>query len=251
MKANMLTQCEQCRSRQPLGFDFTMAFQPIVDLPNREIFAYEALVRGVHGESAFSVISQVNDQNRYLFDQACRVKAISIAAKLGMTQKLSINFLPNAVYQPERCIRTTLQEAKRVGFPTDQIMFEVTEVEQVLDHDHLNNIFECYKSQGFAVALDDFGAGFSGLNILADLEPNIVKLDMGLIRNINTSKKHQIVVSNTVRMLTELGCMVIAEGVETHAELDCLRAMGVGLFQGYLFAKPELESLPAVDLSAF
>ncbi|MBV7297827.1 EAL domain-containing protein [Enterovibrio sp. NIFS-20-8] len=228
-----------------------MAFQPIVDLKNKDVFAYEALARGINGESAYSVIKQVHEGNRYLFDQTSRVKAISLAAKLGMTKKLSINFLPNAVYQPKRCIRTTLEEAKRVGFPIDKIMFEVTEVEQVHDHEHLNNILEYYKSQGFTVALDDFGAGFSGLNILADLEPNIVKLDMGLIRNINASRKHQIIVSNSVRMLRELGCIVVAEGIETRAELDCLRAMGIDIFQGYLFAKPELEKLPVVDLSVF
>lgn len=251
MNSNSSSQCEQCKSAQSLGFDFTMAFQPIVDLNKQEVFGYEALARGLNGESAFSVISQVNDRNRYVFDQQCRVKAISLAAKLGITQMLSINFLPNAVYQPKRCIRTTLEEAKRVGFPTSKIMFEVTEVEKVVDHDHLKGIFDYYKEQGFTVALDDFGAGFSGLNLLADLNPNIVKLDMALIRDVDSIRNKQIIVSNIVRMLNELKCRVIAEGVETNAELNCLRIMGIELFQGYLFAKPAFESLPDVDFSAY
>lgn len=80
-----------------LDFDFTMAFQPIVNCRTQEIFGYEALVRGLNNESAYSVISRVNEDNRYLFDQMCRVKAIALAAKLGLTSKLSINFLPNAI----------------------------------------------------------------------------------------------------------------------------------------------------------
>ena len=74
------------------------------------VFAHEALVRGPNGESAATVLSQVNDHNRYRFDQACRVKAIKGAAELGLTQPVSINFLPNAIYKPEVCIRTTLEQ---------------------------------------------------------------------------------------------------------------------------------------------
>ena len=89
--------CESCKNAQALEFDFVFAYQPIVDLATRSIFAHEALVRGPNGESAYSVLSQVTDDNRYSFDQACRVQAIRGAAKLGMKELLSINFLPNAV----------------------------------------------------------------------------------------------------------------------------------------------------------
>ena len=133
--------CGQCRNSQGLGFDFVFAYQPIVDIVERTVFAYEALVRGPNGESAYSVLSQVNDENRYTFDQACRVEAIRGAAELGMSECLSINFLPNAVYRPEACIRSTIEAARKYQFPIEQIIFEVTEGEQVQDRAHLVNIF--------------------------------------------------------------------------------------------------------------
>jgi EAL domain-containing protein (putative c-di-GMP-specific phosphodiesterase class I) len=123
--------CDNCHEAGDLDFDFTMAFQPIVNCKTQSIFGYEALVRGLNNESAYSIISKVNDDNRYLFDQLCRVKAIALAAKLNIKSMLSINFLPNAIYNFERCIRTTLEAAKKYNFPSERIMFEFTEVEKL------------------------------------------------------------------------------------------------------------------------
>lgn len=123
--------CQRCKDDQLLGFDIAFAYQPIVDLGSRSIYAHEALVRGPNGESAFSVLSQVTDANRYVFDQACRVEAIRGAAELGLKELLSINFLPNAVYQPAACIRSTFEAAQRYKFPIERIIFEVTEGERV------------------------------------------------------------------------------------------------------------------------
>lgn len=118
--SSKLPKCQKCKSNESLPFDFTMAFQPIVNCQTHDVFGYEALVRGLNNESAFSIISQVNDDNRYLFDQHCRIKAIALAAKLGITSMLSINFLPNAIYTPERCIRTTLEAAEHYHFPQER-----------------------------------------------------------------------------------------------------------------------------------
>ena len=120
----------QCRARR---FSFEFAYQPIVDVQTHQVFAHEALVRGPQGEGAASVLAQVNELNRYRFDQACRVKAIKGAKELGMTERQSINFLPNAIYKPELCIRTTLEAARVNGFPLDRIIFEVTEGELIED----------------------------------------------------------------------------------------------------------------------
>ncbi|MDP3488963.1 MAG: EAL domain-containing protein, partial [Phenylobacterium sp.] len=100
--------CQGCRDGAGLDFDFSMAFQPIMDMETGQPFAYEALVRGPAGESAWSVLSQVTEENRYAFDQLCRTTAIDLAARLdiaGQGASLSINFLPNAVYEPRACIR--------------------------------------------------------------------------------------------------------------------------------------------------
>lgn len=239
--------CRECRSPELLGFDFSMAFQPIVSLKRRAVFGHEALVRGTAGEPAGSIIERVNDDNRYRFDQACRVKAIHLAAKLGLSGILSINFLPNAVYRPELCIRTTLEAAREVDFPIERILFEITEVERVEDERHLVSILEYYQQQGFQTALDDFGAGYSGLNLLAEVQPHIVKLDISLVRDCDLDKKRQIILASTVRMLRDLGVEPLAEGVETAAEFAYLRNLGIDLYQGYYFARPSFEALAEVD----
>jgi EAL domain-containing protein (putative c-di-GMP-specific phosphodiesterase class I) len=227
-----------------------MAFQPIVDIQARSVFAHEALVRGAAGEPAGKVFERVDQRNRYGFDQACRVKAIEWAARLGMETPLSINFMPNAVYEPERCIRTTLQAAERCSFPTDRIIFEITEGERVDDPEHLDRIIRYYQAQGFQTAIDDFGAGYAGLSLLADFRTDLVKLDMGLVRDIDSKPGRQAIVKATLSACESLGIRAIAEGVETPAELDVLREFGVRLFQGYLLAKPGFETLPEVDWSA-
>ena len=93
--SNEIINCRNCADKNALDFDFTMAFQPIVNCQTKQTFGYEALVRGLNNESAYSIISQVNDENKYLFDQLCRVKAIALAAKLKLNSILSINFFIN------------------------------------------------------------------------------------------------------------------------------------------------------------
>jgi EAL domain-containing protein (putative c-di-GMP-specific phosphodiesterase class I) len=239
--------CDNCSDKGQLNFDFTMAFQPIITIQSKKIFGYEALCRGLNNESAFSVISQVNDDNRYLFDQQCRIKAIALAAKLNLDSMLSINFLPNAIYKPERCIRTTLDAAKKYGFPIENIMFEFTEVEKIEDANLIKSVIEYYRKLGFITAIDDFGSGYSGLGLLANFQTNIVKFDMDLIRNIDKDKPRQAIVANCLNMFTELGITALAEGIETIEEMGWLQTAGVDLMQGYLFAKPGFEQLPQVD----
>ncbi|MDE2271216.1 MAG: EAL domain-containing protein [Xanthomonadaceae bacterium] len=224
-----------------------MAFQPIVDVAQRTVFAYEALVRGTRGESASSILAQVNPENRYVFDQACRVKAVELAARLDMPCFVSINFLPNAVYQAATCIRATLQAAERHGFPTRRLIFEITENEELVDKEHLKRIIREYKRQGFRTAIDDFGAGYSGLNLLAEFQPDLIKLDMALVHAIDTDPVRQAIVKGILGVCRALAIDVIAEGVETLPEYHLLRELGVGLFQGYLFARPDFEALPAVS----
>ena len=238
--------CTGCGTSNTLDFEFTMAFQPIVDLDQRTIFAYEALVRGLQNEPASDILGRVNEQNRYRFDQMCRIKALDLASALRMPTYLSINFMPNAVYRAETCLRTTLQAARRLGFPHERIIFEITEGERIADHAHLREIVRVYKRQGFQTAIDDFGAGYAGLNLLTEFQPDIIKLDMGLIRHIDQDNVRQTIVRGTLYICRELGITVIAEGIENRAELDFLRDAGIHLFQGYYFARPGFQILPTV-----
>ena len=242
--------CAECRNHEALGFDFIMAFQLILDVQEQRPFAYEALVRGVNGESAGEILGRVNDSNRYRFDQACRVKAIEQASRLRLQDipdcLLSINFLPNAVYRAETCIRATLEAAKRFEFPLNRLMFEMTEGEQVHDAEHLKNIFTEYNLQGFTTAIDDFGSGYSGLNLLADFQPHVLKLDMALTRNIDNDPVRQAIVAGIVLVAQRLSIRIIAEGIETAGERDALRELGIRYMQGYLFARPQLDALSQV-----
>jgi EAL domain-containing protein (putative c-di-GMP-specific phosphodiesterase class I) len=244
--------CSGCRTEGE-GFDLAMAFQPMVDVETGTVVAYEALVRGAAGESAAEVLGRVTPENRYAFDQRCRVAAIEQAVAAGIldTQAaLSINFLPNAVYSPVACIQLTLRTARATGLPTDRLMFEFTETERMDDTDHVANIVAIYKQMGFVTAIDDFGAGHAGLGLLARLQTDLVKLDMELIRDLDGSMPRRLIVEGVVGMLTRMGIVVIAEGIETQAEYRVLRRLGVRYMQGYLFARPALRALPTVTLPA-
>jgi len=241
----MSKTCLECRNGEKFETSFSMAFQPIIDVAAQKVFAHEALVRGPAGEGAWSVLSTVDETNRYAFDQQCRVKAIELASSLyGQDDNvsLSINFMPNAVYEPRACIRLTLAAAMRTKFPTKNIIFEFTENEQ-LDTAHLFNILRTYRDMGFRTAIDDFGAGHAGLALLAEFQPDIAKLDMALIRGIDTDTARQKIVKHTVAMLDDLGVTPLCEGIETIGELQVLADLGVKLMQGYLIARPEFESL--------
>ena len=243
-------RCEGCRDDVPLPFEFKMAFQPIVDLNAQRVWGYEALVRGPDGESAWSVLSQVTDDVRYRFDQAARVLAIETAGRLFPADdiRLSINFMPNAVYEPAACIQKSLAAARRVDFPHQNLMFEFTENERMDDPAHVQKIVEAYRKFGFWTALDDFGAGYAGLGLLARLQPDLIKIDMELLRDIHLSRAKQAIVAGIVGIARELDITVLGEGIENAEELAVLRAAGISLFQGYHFAKPALMALPEVPL---
>jgi EAL domain-containing protein (putative c-di-GMP-specific phosphodiesterase class I) len=246
----MAIACAGCREDIALPFEFKMAFQPIVDVSKGRVWGYEALVRGPNGESAYSVLSQVTDDIKYRFDQAARVLAIETAGRLFGSDniRLSINFMPNAVYEPHACIQKSLAAARRAGFPHKNLMFEFTENEKMQDIAHVKRIVEAYRQLGFWTALDDFGAGYAGLGLLAQLQPDLIKIDMELLRDIHLSIAKQAIISGLVGIARTLDIKVLAEGVENELELGVLRAAGISLFQGYHFAKPELMGLPAVPL---
>lgn len=239
--------CTGCSGSKEIGRGITTAFQPIVDLETGGVYAYEALVRGRSGEGAAEVLSRVKPEDLYSFDQACRVVAIRNAVAAGLLQteaKLSINFMPNAVYSPEACIQLTLNTAMQVFLPLRKLIFEFTEGEDT-DSAHLSRIIDAYRALGFGTAIDDFGAGYSGLVRLADLNADALKLDMALVRGVDTSGARRTIVCNIVRMASELHMRVIAEGIETPEELEALKTCGVRYMQGYLFARPSIGRLPS------
>lgn len=247
--ARVDSHCNRCDT--PVPFDFTMAFQPIVDVSRRAIVYHEALVRGPNGESAGSILARVTDALMYRFDQACRIKAIELASKLGMQERLSINFMPNAVYSPEACIKATLEASKRVGWPTEQLNFEITETERVKDREHMRSIIESYREMGFTTSLDDFGSGYANLDLLTDLRPDTLKIDRALVMGCDTDRRRQAVLRGIATLADSLSVGIVAEGVETRDESRFLAALGMPVQQGFYFARPAFEALATIAPERF
>ena len=241
-----LLTCEHCMKGDLLPFEFSFAFQPIVDIASRKVHSYEALVRGPKGEGAQSILSQVTRKNRFRFDQLCRAKAISLATALDIPTYLNINFLVNAVYNPDQCIRVTLECARKNNFPIDRIILETTEEEKIEDPKFLQSVLDGYRKYGLFIAIDDFGEGYSSLNLVAQIVPDYLKIDRQLITGIDTDTVRRRIVETMVHLCHSLSIRIIAEGVETLGEARTLREMGITLFQGYFFARPAFESLPPV-----
>lgn len=237
------TQTDTCPCAQSPELEFKFAFQPIVDVRAGTVFAQEALVRGPNGEGAGSVLGQINETNLHAFDRKCRIGAVKAASRLmgESSELLSLNTMPNSVYDPETCLRTTIAAAKAANFPIERIMFEMTEHEAIEDLDHFTMIVKSYREMGFITAIDDFGAGSSGLTLFASVMPDIVKLDAKLIQGVHKSRVQKVIVGNIVEMCGKFGIGVIAEGLEEAAEVATMRELGVHLFQGYYFAKPAFE----------
>ena len=127
-------------------------------------------------------------------------------------------------------------------------MFEFTENEHMSDTAHVESIIAAYASLGFLTAIDDFGAGHAGLSLLANLRTSHIKLDMGLVRGIDHDMPRQRITEAIVRLANELDVTMIAEGIETEAELAALRALGVRYLQGYLLARPQVGTLATAPL---
>lgn len=228
---------------------FSMAFQPIVHVPTRQVFAYESLVRSADGKGAASVLNRVALENIHRFDKECRSKAIELATRLQLTEHsaaLAVNVNPVAAIEQESHVSLTCKEAEDAGFPLDRLILEFVEDAEMYDPKAMRRFVEQYQAMGIRIAIDDFGAGYSGLNLLVDFRPDIVKLDMGLVSKVDTDPGAAVVLKAIVSACNELAVEVVAEGVERLSTCERLLDMGVPLQQGYLFARPGFEALPKV-----
>lgn len=171
-------------------------------------------------------------------DLVARRSAVETAARAGRGGRLFVNFNPSSIYDPAYCLRTTAGFVAELGLSPADIVFEVTETEQARDLRHLKGILAFYRKAGFRVALDDIGSGYSSLNLLNEVRPDFMKIDMELIRDIDTDPYKQNIVRNLFAIAQGNGTLTVAEGIETDAERDWLRAEGVNYMQGYLFGPP-------------
>jgi EAL domain-containing protein (putative c-di-GMP-specific phosphodiesterase class I) len=234
-----------------IGFEFSFAFQPIVDVRNRQIISYEALVRGPRGEPSASVFAQVQKNNLWKFDEVCRSKAIHLASRLKLPSRLNLNMTASSIYEVDMSITATFRASKSSGIPVKDIIFEVIESESLVDNRNLLKYLQVIQDFGFKTAVDDFGAGHSGLSLLVQYQPNYIKLDRQLIASIHQDDVKQNVFAGITQICDSLSIDIVAEGVETEGEFHWLQDAGVRLFQGYYFARPAFEALPDVANKLF
>lgn len=228
--------------------DFSFAFQPIVDTHARVVYSHEALVRGLNNEPAYQVIKRYSGHQMAAFDAACRAKAIEVAARIGVHTYLNLNFLPSAASDAAFGLNSMIEAAIRHSFPQDRIIVEATETEAIADPAQFAKVINEYRRAGMRLAIDDFGAGYSGLNLLSEFQPDIAKLDMGLVRGIESNGPKQAIVRAIAQVCIDLGIDFVVEGVETVDEFSWFNDLGVNLYQGYLFAKPMFEAMPPFQI---
>lgn len=226
----------------------TTHFQPIIDLSSNTIYGYESLARGVSDDGSLIYPDRLFKWARegdmlFYLDRACRESSLKTAAVKNIKNKVFINFIPTAIYDPEHCLQSTVKWANQLEFDPKNIIFEVIESDYVEDLDHLKRILDFYKSQGFMVALDDVGSGYSTLNMIAKLLPNIVKIDRAIIDHIDSNTMNQSIFRAITQIAHENNIIVLAEGVERAEEIAFCRANGADLAQGYYFGQPNPEPI--------
>lgn len=224
----------------------TCHYQPIVDV-DEKIFAYEMLARFQNEDGSMiypnEIFPAAKTRGRlYALDRVCRMTAVRYAAVLK-GEKAFINFIPTSIYSPEFCLRSTIALSEQLGVNPKSLVFEVVETEKVDDLDHLKKILAYYKEKGFDYALDDVGEGYSTIEMLADLKPKYMKLDMQYVQNVATDKEKQRVAEKFLKKAIEIGSAPLAEGIETREDFDWLKQLGYQLFQGYYFGKPAASPL--------
>lgn len=183
--------------------------------------------------------------DKVLFEFVAIKKALLLASNLNLKTKLNLNLTPSSLIDlNETSLFIDYVISSKV--PAEQIIIELTETAIIENKNILKNSLHSFKSAGIQIAIDDFGAGYSGLNLLVDYQPEIIKLDRHLVLGIQSSGPRQVVVRSVVTACNSLGIDIVAEGVETFAEYQWLHQTGIELYQGFLFAKPQFETFPRV-----
>jgi EAL domain-containing protein (putative c-di-GMP-specific phosphodiesterase class I) len=227
-------------------------FQPIIDVKKNEIFAYECLSRGIREDGSLMgshLIFKTASKNDLLYylDREARECALTNAIANNINKKIFINFVPTSIYNPETCLKDTLGWVNKLGLDPYNIVFEIIETENIVDIDYLRAFLDEYRKKGFEIALDDIGSGYSSLSLLSDLKPDYVKVDMGIIRNIDDDPFKQSIFKALAYITKQNNIKLLAEGVETKNELNFCISQGVDYAQGFYFAKPTLIPLERID----
>lgn len=223
-------------------------FQPIISLRDGSILGHEALSR-ITCESVIKnpdmLFTVAGEYNRlWDLELLCRTTALEAAYKFMIppySNKLFINVNPNIMH--DETLKTGFTKAflEQYEIVPQNVIFEITERNVITDMTGFKATIDHYKRQNYKIAIDDAGAGYSGLNLISDVNPNYIKLDMKLISNINKDSLKYALVKGMVEFSKVSNISLIAEGIETAEELDTLVNLGVQYGQGYFIQKPDAE----------
>ncbi|HEY9692705.1 MAG TPA: EAL domain-containing protein [Oculatellaceae cyanobacterium] len=222
----------------------TSQFQPIVYAEDTSrVFGQESLLRGLAEDGSlippgkfFPLAASAGILVQ--LDLMGRRSAIREAKRHQIKERIFINFSPTSIYDPASCLRSTMKTIDEAGIAHEQIVFEVVESDHVQDINHLKGILDVYREAGFLMALDDFGAGYSNLNLLHELRPDLIKLDMSLIRNVHKDPYKAMVTEKILEITGHLNIKTVAEGIECIEEFEWVKERGATFVQGYLISKP-------------
>lgn len=227
--------------------DCSFAFQPIIDPLAQEVVSLEALIRTPSGDSPHSWFDTFKGDDVYAADLKSKKVAFAMAAALNIgKQSLSVNLLPMTLVKIPDAVNFLMQEIHKNGLVPDQIILEFTEQEIISRLDEFTDAIRQLKAAGIRVAIDHFGAGFAGLSLLARFQPDRIKINRELIEDVHKSGPRQAIILGIIKSCTSLEISVCAVGVEKPEEWMWLESAGISLFQGYLFARPALNGVPAV-----
>ena len=226
--------------------ELDVAFQPIVDLETFRPFGYEVLGRARSRERGIAhrpdhLLELAHARGTLLrLDRAWRALAISRIAAATVPGELRwfFNVDSRCIDDPEHTSGFTRATLEAAGLNDLQVVIELGERDPLLDATRLARLVPSYAQQGFAIALDDLGAGHASLNRLVELRPDVAKLDMKLVRGIDSDAYRLALLRSLVRFADEVGMILIVEGIETAAELTAVRRLGVAFGQGYLLGRP-------------
>lgn len=228
---------------------FFSMFQPLVSVSRREVLAYECLVRGRDGTNVIPAPRLLNAAKTmgivHELDKAAWRSAIQRGASLAKQgHQLFVNFTPSSIADLKFALQEAVATCKEHGVPFENLVFEVTEGEEIHDIGQLEKIVSGYRAEGAKVALDDLGSGYSSILHLADLLPDYVKLDQGLVRGAHGDYVRSVLLKAITDAAHDLGIQVVAEGVETEEDLKFCIAIDADLVQGYFLARPAESPQP-------
>ncbi|CAD5354881.1 diguanylate phosphodiesterase [Enterobacter cancerogenus] len=231
----------------PKGADCSFAFQPIVDPFMQQVVSWEALVRTVDGGSPADYFSTLTGNAIYEADLKSKQVALSMACALGLqSQTLSLNLLPMTLVNAPNAVDFLLTAIEANGFVPEQIVVEFTESEAISRFEEFNHAVRQLKSAGISVTIDHFGAGFAGLQLLAQFQPDRIKINRDLVANVHKSGPRQAIIQAIIKCCASLEIQFCAVGVELAEEWMWLESAGISQFQGHIFASPRLGGIPAI-----